>query len=111
MNNFGWLVISAVAVFGFGTLAQAQPGVPDAEDGAPAAEDAIEIEAMTCREFLKTDSEEGEKIMIFLHGYMSGVAGTKTVNGPELAVASDRIVDSCIDNPEDTLFGMFEANR
>ncbi len=111
MNNFGLLVVSAITVSSFVTLAQAQPELPDTEKGAPAAEDAIDLQAMTCREFLKTDSEESENIAIFLHGYMSGVAGARTVNGPELAIASDRIVDDCIDNPEAALFSTFEANR
>ncbi|MEL6555658.1 MAG: HdeA/HdeB family chaperone [Cyanobacteria bacterium J06621_11] len=116
MKKFGLFVLSAtVATLGatafISSRTVAQEEMP-AETAAPAAsEDQIDLAALTCREFLKTPGEEQSNLMIFMHGYMSGVAESPVVDGPVLANASNQIIDGCIDSPESTLFSQFEANR
>lgn len=121
MKKFGWLILSAViATGGLATLVQAQSEppadvdveAPAVEETTPAAEgEGIDLAALTCRDYLKTPGDEQANLMIFMHGYMSGVAGTTTLDGPALATASDNIVDGCIDSPDSTLISQFEANR
>lgn len=122
MKKFGLTVLSTVvAVASFAALAQAQSDsavttvntdVLAQGVTTPVEEsDLIDLAALTCRDFLKTAGEEQANLMIFMHGYMSGVSETTTVDGPALAIASDNIIDGCIDSPDETLFSMFEANR
>ncbi|MEL6493255.1 MAG: HdeA/HdeB family chaperone [Cyanobacteria bacterium J06621_3] len=114
MKKLGWFILSAtVATLGITTFVSSQTSAQE-EEGMPAvteAADAVDLATLTCREFLKTPGDEQANLMIFMHGYMSGVAGSTTIDGPALANASDSIVDGCIDDPEGTLFSQFEANR
>lgn len=122
MKKFGWLILSAViATGGLATLVQAQSEPPaDVDVEAPAVEEVtppaadselVDLAALTCRDYLTTPGDEQANLMIFMHGYMSGVAGTTMLDGPALATASDNIVDGCIDSPDSTLISQFEANR
>ncbi|MEL7359978.1 MAG: HdeA/HdeB family chaperone [Cyanobacteria bacterium J06634_6] len=118
MKKLGWFILSAtVATLGITTFVSSQTSAQEEsmpEEGAPAVTetaDAVDLATLTCRDFLKTPGDEQANLMIFMHGYMSGVAGSTTIDGPALANASDSIVDGCIDDPEGTLFSQFEANR
>ena len=119
MKKFGWFILSAVvATVGFTACVNAQTNAQTAESETeadvtvPAGEsELIDLAALTCRDYLKTPGDEQANLMIYMHGYMSGVAGTTTLDGPVLATASDAIVDGCIDSPDATLLSQFEANR
>ncbi|MGD1865778.1 MAG: HdeA/HdeB family chaperone [Phormidesmis sp.] len=119
MKKLGWFILSAtVATLGVtvcvNSQTSAQEGNATSEETVSAiaqAEDTVDLATLTCREFLKTPGDEQANLMIFMHGYMSGVSETTTVDGPALANASNSIVDGCIDDPEGTLFSQFEANR
>lgn len=71
----------------------------------------INLETLDCRTFLKMNGEEEEFTLIFYHGLISGRRNELTFRGEELAEASDRIVDHCIDNPADKLLDVFEKQR
>ena len=103
MKKFSWiLLLSAIATTSFSL-----PGWTQAE----AEEELIDLQTMTCRETLKSQGEDRANILIFMHGYMSGQQEETAINPPVLSDATDRILDTCIDNPERTLLSVFEESR
>ena len=109
VKKFSWifLFISAISAISLGTPALTQTE-PDANE---ASEDLIELQTMTCREVLKSEGEDRANTLIFMHGYISGKKGETTVNVPVLSDVTDQILDTCIDNPDQTLLSVFEASR
>lgn len=85
--------------------------IADAQEGPGAEPEIVEIETISCRDLLKMEGEEEEFTIVFLHGFMSGKTNDTTFNIDPLATATDRIMDHCIDNPEDSLLTVFEQYR
>ena len=103
MQKFGWILLfSAIASTGFSL-----PGWTQTE----AESELIDLQTMTCREMLKSEGEDRANTLIFMHGYISGKKGETTINAPILSDVTARILDTCIDNPEQTLLTVFEETR
>lgn len=71
----------------------------------------INIDEVSCREMLKMASDERDFTMIFLHGFMSGKKGEIVFDGPTLTEATDKVLDTCIGRPDDSLLSVFEKVR
>ena len=82
-----------------------------AQSSDASEDDSIDLQALTCTEFLQTSGEERANILIFMHGFMNGKKGDTTINAPALAEATDKIIDTCIDNSNEKLASVFEKNR
>ena len=105
-KKFSWLILlGAIAVSGFSISARAQSS-PNRDES-----DRVDLQTLTCRELLKSEGENRANLVIFMHGFISGKKGITTINAPELAEATNTIVDICIDNPDSQLLGVFEQNR
>ncbi|BAU65348.1 hypothetical protein STA3757_27300 [Stanieria sp. NIES-3757] len=105
MKKFSWILLfGAFATASFGLPGWTQTDAQVDEQG----EDIIELQTMTCREVLKSDGQDRNNIMVFMHGYITGKKGETSVNVPVLADGTERILDTCIDNPERTLLSVFE---
>lgn len=66
---------------------------------------------MTCRELLKSEGDNRDNIIIFMHGFINGKQGMTTIDASALASAADKIIDSGIDSPDSNLLAVFEQNR
>jgi hypothetical protein len=71
----------------------------------------VEIDKITCREMLKMGADERAFTMIFMHGFISGKKDELVFDAPALTAATDAVLDACIDNPDQTLLGMFGKVR
>ena len=116
MKIFSWLLISSIiilsTVFTTGCTNQSQSESSENGDkSAQSGDDLMDLQAVTCMEFLKTDGEERANILVFMHGFMNGKKGDTTINPPALTEATDNIIDTCIDNPNNKLASVFEKNR
>jgi hypothetical protein len=60
---------------------------------------------------LKLNDSEQEAAIMFFHGYISGKNGELTVDVSALGEVSDKVIDHCIDNPNDFLLNVFEQYR
>ena len=69
------------------------------------------IDEMTCREMLKMGGSERDFTMIFLHGFMSGKKSELLFEPGPLADATDKVLDSCINDPNQKLLVVFESAR
>ena len=83
--------------------AQAQPTT--ASQKPPA------LDELDCRTLLRLAGEERGYTLLYMHGFVSGKRGQTMLPTQELAEATDRIVDHCIDRPGDKLLPVFEKLR
>lgn len=97
------IVLGAIALASFSSPIRAQPTTETA------TEDVISLSGLTCRDLLKAEGDDRSNLMIFMHGYISGKTGNMSINGPVLAAISQRIIDACIDQPEQKLLSVFET--
>lgn len=80
-----------------------------AQEAAVAA--TVQIDEFSCRDLLILSGEERDFVLVFMHGFMSGKLREMTFDTMQLAEATDTVVTTCIDNPDDTLLSAFEAAR
>lgn len=76
-----------------------------------AARADVNLETLDCRTMLKMDSEDREFTLVFFHGLISGRQGTMVFQAQPLAEATDRVLEQCIDSPDETLLAVFEKAR
>lgn len=100
MKKFNWLVLlSVIATSSFSLMAKAQET------------DIINLQELTCKELLESSGDERTNLIIFIHGYFQGKAENTTINAPVLASSTNKIIETCIENSEQNLLAVFEANR
>jgi hypothetical protein len=106
MNKGYRIILSMALVLGITNIpveAQAQPMRDDKSN--------IELKSISCRRLLKLNDSDKEATLVFFHGYMSGKKSELTVDVPALSEVSDKVIDHCIDNPNDFLLTVFEEYR
>jgi hypothetical protein len=69
------------------------------------------LDELDCRTLLRLAGEERAYTLLYMHGFVSGKRGQTMLPAQELAEATDRIVDQCIDQPGDKLLLVFEKVR
>ena len=84
-------------------LAQAQPATGSQQTPA--------LDELDCRTLLRLAGEERAYTLLYMHGFVSGKNGQMVLPVQQLAEATDRIVDHCIDRPGDKLLSVFERVR
>ena len=87
------------------------PTIIDDLGETPPPNNAISVDTITCRNLLSVGGDERSNLMVYMHGYMSGINGELTIDGLALAAATDDIVGACIDSPDSTLLSVFEDYR
>jgi hypothetical protein len=81
---------------------------------APAATPAPKQPALNeldCRTLLRLGGDERAYTLLYLHGFVSGRTNLMLLPTDELAAATDRVIDHCIDAPNDKLLQVFEQAR
>lgn len=69
------------------------PGLSYAQDDNP------DVSAFTCKEIMRVSGPDRDLAIALMHGYILGESGTSSFNTEILADASEKFVDSCLDNP------------
>jgi hypothetical protein len=88
------------------TPALAQTNGPAAEPRAQQALNDLE-----CRALLRLSGEERDFTLLYLHGFVSGRANQLLLPVKELAEATDRLIDGCIDKPSAKVLSVLEQLR
>jgi hypothetical protein len=107
MRNIFWLLL--LGAITAGSLNSAQVWAQSTPE--PENNDQINLDELSCRTLLKADGEERSNIIIFMHGYMSGQNEEKLINAPALAGITEKVIDGCIDNPDQLVLATFEEYR
>jgi len=94
-----------------GVLLVAGASAPAWSQSADEENADVNLETLDCRALLKMDGDDREFTLVFFHGLISGRQGTMVFQAQPLAEATDRVLDQCIDNPDETLLAVFEKAR
>ena len=72
-----------------------------ASDGKASKEKKlVDINDYTCRDILLATGEERDLAIMFIQGYFVGKSGKTTFDRDQLAEATDRFLDLCLDDPK-----------
>jgi hypothetical protein len=91
-------------------------GLPNAPAHAQGAASTAEprqqsIGELECRTLLRLGGEERDFTLLYLHGFVSGRANQQLLPVKDLAEATDRLLDHCIDKPSDKALTVLEQLR
>jgi hypothetical protein len=78
---------------------------------AQEASTIVDLAELDCRTLLKMDNDEEELTLVFYHGLITGKNGEMSIDTKVLKETTDKVIDYCIDNPNDTLMSVFEQYR
>ncbi len=107
MNQLKWIVVSTAFLLTIpSVIVYGQNGTKQQE-----AASKINIETLPCRYLLKLRDKDKEATMVYFHGFVSGKNNQLTVDVVKLEDISDKVIDHCIDNPNDSLLKIFERYR
>lgn len=87
------------------------PMAPARAQAPPGGQKPPALDELDCRSLLRLAGEERGFTLLYMHGFVSGKRGQTLLPTQELAEATDRIVDHCIDRPGDKLLPVFEKLR
>jgi hypothetical protein len=69
------------------------------------------LNELDCRTLLRLSGDERAYTLVYLHGFVSGRTNQLLLPTAEMAEATDRIIDHCIDKPGDKVLPAFEQVR
>jgi len=69
------------------------------------------IDEVTCRDMLMMGGTSRDFTMAFMHGFMSGKKSELLFQVEPLTEATDMVLKTCIDHPDETLLAAFEKAR
>ena len=101
VNKVSWIFVSTAVVL----------GLPNISVYAQDNDSTVELKTVACRSLMKLNDSDKESTISFFHGYISGRKKESTADVPVLGRVTDRVIDHCIDNPDDTLLSVFEKYR
>jgi hypothetical protein len=89
------------------------PGAPVHAQGKPTPPEPRKqsIGELECRTLLRLGGEERDFTILYLHGFVSGRANQQLLPVQDLADATDRLLDHCIDKPSDKALAVLEQLR
>ncbi len=107
MNQFKWIAVVSTAFL------LSLPSVSVYGQNGVKQEDNSTLDAGTlaCRYMLKLNDNDREATMAYYQGFMSGKKNELLVDVERLGDISERVLDHCIDNPNDSLLTVFEQYR
>ncbi len=109
MNQFKWIaVVSTAFVLSISSVSVSVYG-----QNGPKQEDTsmIDAETLACRFLLKLNDSERQATLAYYQGFMSGKQNELMVDVEKLGEVSEKVIDHCIDNPDDSLLTIFEQYR
>lgn len=101
------MILTLVGISLTGEAIQAQPTNPAETQQS----NTLDLSTIDCRDLLQMEGEERESTLTFFHGVMNGKKNEMVLDGDALAAATDKIVNHCIDKPNDQLLRVFQEYR
>jgi hypothetical protein len=71
---------------------------------------SLDVSKIDCRTLLQMGGEDRSATLAFFHGLVHGKNNQMMINKVALSETTDKVVDHCIDNPQDTLLSAFEKH-
>jgi hypothetical protein len=70
---------------------------------------ARDIAKVDCKTVMRLDDREKEAAIVFLHGYLVGKKGDTVIDLAKLGAATDKFIDTCLDNPKSMALDVMTA--
>lgn len=70
----------------------------------------INIETIDCKTLLQMDGDDRESTLMFYHGFITAQNNATMINVLKLGELTDQVINSCIDNPDETILNTFEQH-
>jgi hypothetical protein len=106
VNQFKWIVVSTAFLLSIPCLVVYGQNESEPEDAS-----TIDLETVACRRLLKLGDSDQEATISFFQGFISGKNNELTADVVRLGEISEKVIDHCIDNPNDSLLQVFEQYR
>lgn len=74
-------------------------GVPANDSNQLESAEMLDLKAMTCKEVMVLSGDDRDEVVAFFLGYFAGQEKTTELNLTEMGLATDKFLDSCLDNP------------
>jgi hypothetical protein len=68
-----------------------------------------DIAKVDCKTVMRLDDRERESAIVFLHGYLVGKKGDTVIDLAKLGAATDKFIDTCLDNPKSMALDVMTA--
>ena len=101
VNKIYWIVVSMAVVL----------GLPNISVYAQDDDSIVQLKAYACRRLMKLNDSDKKGAIMFFHGYVSGRKKASTADVSVLSEVTDKVIEHCIDNPNDSLLSVFEKYR
>jgi hypothetical protein len=72
------------------------------------AQSMFDLNALTCKELLLSDSEDRTAILSLFHGFFNGKNNQTVMDTAKAAMMTDKILSHCADNSQKTVMSVFE---
>ncbi|MDJ0650575.1 MAG: HdeA/HdeB family chaperone [Xenococcaceae cyanobacterium MO_188.B19] len=107
MNQLKWIaVLSTAFLFNIPSISvYGQNGTKEENSSM------INAATISCRKLLKLEDSDKEATIAYFHGFISGKKNELMVDVDKLGDISEKVVDRCIDRPNDSLLSVFERYR
>lgn len=69
------------------------------------------INELECRTLLRLSGDERDFTLLYLHGFVSGRKNQLLLPIVDLSLATDKLIDRCIENPKDKALAVLEQVR
>ncbi len=68
----------------------------------------VDLRQINCRELFRMTGQDREDTLTFFHGVVNGKNDQMIIDVEILSEVTDKVIDHCIDNPNDSLLSVFE---
>jgi hypothetical protein len=72
------------------------------------AQSTFNLETLTCKELMLSDSDDRNMIMSLFHGFFQGKNNQTVMDTAKAAKITDEILNKCADNSQTTVMSVFE---
>jgi hypothetical protein len=78
---------------------------------AVAAAQESKIDAIKCKDVMRSSDSEREATIAYLHGFLNGKAGITALDVDALSKQTDAMIDRCLDNPGEEALKAMESSK
>lgn len=68
----------------------------------------LELTTVTCKDLLLMEGDQRDSTLVFFHGIMIGRNGSTLLDSEALSNTTDKVLEHCINKPQDKLMSVFE---
>lgn len=68
----------------------------------------LDLTTVSCKDMLLMEGDQRDSTIVFFHGMMIGKNGSTVLDAQTLSNTTDKVLEHCVNNPQDKLISVFE---